>query len=153
MRNFIIKCIQIQKAKSREIWSNWKMLTQSWRDFRHWLVIIFLEYSIYTSVQDWAFKIQSNTDLPRKRWSQPMIKSIRFQNLSEVSEKNHKYRSALVSHQAMTEAAIFTIGWGRIIGYGKIQPLADYRSRSQLFIFSLKFLTIILFVDSSIFKN
>ena len=43
----------------------------------------------------------------------------------------------------MTEAAIFTIG------YGKIRPLADYQSRSRLFIFPLKFQTLILFVDSS----
>ena len=34
--------------------------------------------------------------------------------------------------QAMTEAAIFTIGRSRIIGYGKIRPLVNYRSRSQL---------------------
>ena len=35
-------------------------------------------------------------------------------------------------YQAMTEAAIFTIGQSRIIGYGKIRPLADYRSQSRL---------------------
>ena len=34
------------------------------------------------------------------------------------------------AHQ--TEAAIFTIGQSRIIGYGEIRPLADYRSRSRL---------------------
>ena len=32
--------------------------------------------------------------------------------------------------QAMTEAAFFTIVQSRTIGYGKIWPLADYRSRS-----------------------
>jgi hypothetical protein len=30
--------------------------------------------------------------------------------------------------QAMTEAAIFTIGRSRIVGYGKIPPLVDYRT-------------------------
>ena len=34
--------------------------------------------------------------------------------------------------QTMTEAAIFTIGRSRTIGYGKIRPLADYWSRSRL---------------------
>ena len=34
--------------------------------------------------------------------------------------------------QAMTEAAIFTIGRSRIIGCGKIRPLANYQSRSRL---------------------
>ena len=42
--------------------------------------------------------------------------------------------------QAMTEAAFFTIGRSRTIGYGKIRPLADYRSR--MLIFSLIFLTL-----------
>ena len=37
--------------------------------------------------------------------------------------------------QAMTEAAFFAIGRSRTIGYGKIRPLADYRSRSRLLIF------------------
>ena len=37
--------------------------------------------------------------------------------------------------QAMTEAAIFTSGRSRIIDNGKIRPLADYQSRSQLFNF------------------
>ena len=46
----------------------------------------------------------------------------------------------------MTEAAFFTIGRSRTIGYGKIRPLADYRSRSRMLIF---FLTFILFIDSS----
>jgi hypothetical protein len=32
----------------------------------------------------------------------------------------------------MTEAAFFTIGRSRSIGYGKIRPLANYRSRSRL---------------------
>ena len=32
--------------------------------------------------------------------------------------------------QTMTEAAFFTIGRSRIIGFCKIQPLADYRGRS-----------------------
>ena len=41
-------------------------------------------------------------------------------------------------NQTMTEAAFFTIGRSRTIGYGKIRPLADYRSRSRLFIFSPK---------------
>ena len=47
----------------------------------------------------------------------------------------------------MTEAAFFTIGRSRTIGYGKIRPLADYRSR--MLIFFLIFLTFILFIDSS----
>ena len=51
--------------------------------------------------------------------------------------------------QAMTEAAFFTIGRSRTIGYGKIRPLADYRSRSRMLIFFLIFLTFILFIDSS----
>ena len=38
--------------------------------------------------------------------------------------------SFVLPMQAMTEAAIFTIG--RTIGYGKIRLLADYRSRSRL---------------------
>ena len=33
-----------------------------------------------------------------------------------------------LDQQAMTEATIFTIRRSRIIGYGKIRPLADYRS-------------------------
>ena len=49
----------------------------------------------------------------------------------------------------MTEAAFFTIGRSRTIGYGKIRPLADYRSRSRMLIFFLIFLTFILFIDSS----
>ena len=53
----------------------------------------------------------------------------------------------------MTEAAIFTIGRSRIIGYGKIRPLADYRSRSRLLIFFLIFLTFILFIDSYFLVN
>ena len=44
----------------------------------------------------------------------------------------------LLSAQAMTEAAFFTIGQSRTIGNGKIRPLADYRSRSRLFILSPK---------------
>ena len=51
--------------------------------------------------------------------------------------------------QAMTEAAFFTIRRSRTIGYGKIRPLADYRSRSRMLIFFLIFLTFILFIDSS----
>ena len=42
------------------------------------------------------------------------------------------------NRQTMTEAAFFTIGRSRTVGYGKIRPLADYRSRSRLFIFSPK---------------
>ena len=53
----------------------------------------------------------------------------------------------------MTEAAFFTIGQSRTIGYGKIRPLADYRSRSRLFILFLKFQTFILFVDLSFLGN
>ena len=34
--------------------------------------------------------------------------------------------------RTMTEDAIFTIGRSRTIGYGKVRPLADYRSRSRL---------------------
>merc|ERR1711997_77009 len=49
----------------------------------------------------------------------------------------------------MTEAAFFTIGRSRTIGYGKIRPLANYRSRSRMLIFFLIFLTFILFIDSS----
>ena len=41
------------------------------------------------------------------------------------------FRHESFNYQAMTEAAIFTIGRNRIIGYGKIRPLADYRSQSQ----------------------
>ena len=48
--------------------------------------------------------------------------------------------------QAMTEAAIFTIGRSRIIGYGKIRPLADYRSRSRLLNLKSTWLNCILFV-------
>ena len=55
--------------------------------------------------------------------------------------------------QTMTEAAFFTVGRSRTIGYGKIRPSADYRSRSRLFILFLKFQTFILFVDSSFLKN
>ena len=42
------------------------------------------------------------------------------------------YWGKFVPYQAMTEAAIFLIGRSRIIHYGKIRPLADYRSRSRL---------------------
>ena len=46
----------------------------------------------------------------------------------------------------MTEAAIFTMGRSGIIGYGKIRPLADNRSR----LLNLKNIYIVhLFVDLS----
>ena len=48
----------------------------------------------------------------------------------------------------MTEAAIFTIGRSRIIGYGKIRPLADYRSQSRLL--NLKYIYIYLGLSNSI---
>jgi hypothetical protein len=34
----------------------------------------------------------------------------------------------IIKKQTMTKAAFFTIGRSRTIGYGKIRPLADYRS-------------------------
>ena len=40
-------------------------------------------------------------------------------------------------HQAMTEAAFFTIGQSGTIGYGKIWSLADYRSRLSILDFHL----------------
>ena len=43
----------------------------------------------------------------------------------------------IMSNQAMTEAAFFTIGQSRTIGYGKNLPLADYRSRLSIFDFPL----------------
>ena len=66
-------------------------------------------------------------------------------NEDEVAEQEEKVSMT----QAMTEAAFFTIGRSRTIGYGKIWPLADYRSRSRLLIFFLIFPTFILFIDSS----
>ena len=52
----------------------------------------------------------------------------RLHLLSMLSREILKgYTHALI--QAMTDAAIFTISRSRIIGYGKIRPLADYRSR------------------------
>ena len=42
------------------------------------------------------------------------------------------FRHESFNYQAMTEAAIFTIGRNRIIGYGKIRPLVAYQSRSRL---------------------
>ena len=45
----------------------------------------------------------------------------------------------IIYDQTMTEAAFFTIGRSRIIGYGRILPLADYWSQSRLFIFSWNF--------------
>ena len=65
------------------------------------------------------------------------------------SERIFGQNGQCVSRQTMTEAAFFTIGQSRTIGYGKIRPLADYRSRSRLLIFFLIFLTFILFIDSS----
>ena len=54
--------------------------------------------------------------------------------------------SALYPKQAMTEAGFFTIGRSRTIGYGKIRPLADYRSRSRLLNLKSTWLNCILFV-------
>ena len=54
-----------------------------------------------------------------------------------LSMENRVFAVAIrqeVFYYKMTEAAFFTIGRSRTIGYGKIRPLADYRSRSWLFI-------------------
>ena len=39
--------------------------------------------------------------------------------------------------QAMTEAAFFAMSRNRTIGYDKMRPLADYRSRLSILDFSL----------------
>ena len=49
--------------------------------------------------------------------------------LFHTERPDNSRESVLDRNQTMTEAAIFTIGRSRIIGYGKIWPLADYRSR------------------------
>ena len=53
-----------------------------------------------------------------------------FENIQEILSE---YDVSVT--QAMTEAAFFTIGRSRTIGYGKIRPLAGYRSRSRMLIF------------------
>ena len=64
---------------------------------------------------------------------------VRGYNIRMIFLKNQHTRRILLNfenwcsgNQAMTEAAIFTIGRSRTIGYGKIRPLANYRSRSRL---------------------
>ena len=55
--------------------------------------------------------------------------------LGWIELRDNLYQSHLCKscvNQAMTEAAIFTIGRSRLICYGKIRSLADYRSRSRL---------------------
>ena len=86
-------------------------------------------------------------------WSQDLIFTFYVNLLSPLRSKDVSNQEMLRIQQTMTEAAFFTIGRSRTIGYGKIRPLADYGSRSRLLFFFLKFQIFILFVDSSFLLN
>ena len=107
-------------------------IVQNCKTFIKKLMFKILEHTTTWNFDQVLEKMPKRIKVPMEEteWSQDLIFTFYVNLLSPLRSKDVSNQEMLRIQQTMTEAAFFTIGGSRTIGYGKIRPLADYGSQS-----------------------